>query len=326
MHCKKELYTCNILFLLVLLYSLPSFADLKEINEANSAMKAGFALSDDKAARIEANRLNTGDLRVHIALLAYYSVSCKSLPDYRIRKRRAEHILWIIEHAPTSELFNIANAIYQIFASGDRLADREGFQQAALLWMKQSKAHPDDHAIQRNVVRFLELGDPATAATLLRASGNSQSLGSLYSLALLGVVARDYRTGDSAVVDETQRNAGFFRQILAELRESSDEKLVGGAGFWTSVEGGMLYADGKLDWDYTNISQEPLQRAIALDPTVVQWYAVVDQPLPKRGQRPVRILGTSAANLVSRRIENGHACVSSRSWGERPCRTNRSVS
>jgi TonB family protein len=65
----------------------------------------------------------------------------------------------------------------------------------------------------------------------------------------------------------------------------------------------MLYADGKIDWDYTTISHELLQRALALDPTTVELYAV-DQPLPKRGQRPIRVFGTSAKALRSGRIKS----------------------
>jgi TonB family protein len=42
---------------------------------------------------------------------------------------------------------------------------------------------------------------------------------------------------------------------------------------------------------------------LALDPTTVELYAV-DQPLPKRGQRPTRVFGTSAAHLRSLRIKS----------------------
>jgi TonB family protein len=273
-------------------------------------MNAGFAFSDELAANLESNAANlnvngvsSGAVATHIALLAYYSVACKSLPVDRIKQRRAEHISWLIRHAPKSELFNYATAIDQISVSGDQFADPGGFRQAAALWMKQVRTHPGDHTIQQNASRFLELGDPPAAAILLRGLGDSRSLGSLYSWALLGVVARDSRTGDSSAVDDTIRNSDFARQALAELRKSSDAKLIGGAGFWMAVQGGILYADGKLDWDYTTVSHELLQRALTLDPTAVELYAV-DQPPPRRGQRPPRVFGTSAAGLRAMRIKN----------------------
>lgn len=295
---------CHRLLFGILLTAAPACADLKALNEAYSAMNAGFAFSDADATRLESSVSSAADLRAHIALLAYYSVSCKSLPVESIKQRRAEHIGWLVEKAPTSELFNIANAIYQIFLTGDRLADPERFHQTAALWMKQAQLHPEDHAIQMNASRFLELGDLPAAAALLRRSGNTQAVGSMYSLLLLGVVARDYRTGESAIVDETVRSSGLAKAVLSELRQSSDAKLIGGAGYWTAVQGGMLYADGKMDWDYTPVSHELLHRALTLDPTTVQWYALVDQSLPKRGQRPARVFGTSAAALRSRRVRS----------------------
>jgi len=303
MRCKSLCPACYLLPL-ILLASIPASADLKAINEAYSAMNAGFAFSAQDVAKLEANSGSADDLRSHIALLAYYSVACKSLPVDTIKQRRAEHVFWIIRREPKSELFNIANAIDQIFVTGDRLADPDRFHQAAAVWMKQIQAHPEDRTIQKNAARFLELGDPAAAATLLRGLGNSRSVGFLYALVQLGVVARDYRTSDSVAVDDTVRSSDFSRQTLAELRQSSDAKLIGGAGFWMAVQGGMLYADGKMDWDYTTVSHELLQRALALDPTTVNLYAVIDRPLPKRGQRPPRVLGTSAEHLRSGRIKD----------------------
>jgi TonB family protein len=310
MRSKSPRRARNLLLPLILLASVPASADLKEMNEAYSAMNAGFAFSDDQAANLETgaanfgvNGVSAGGVATHIALLAYYSVACKSLPVDVIKQRRAEHIFWIIRRAPKSELFNYATAIDRIFLSGDRLADPDRFRQAAALWMKQIESHPQDRTIQQSASRFLELGDPAAAAALLRGLGGSRSLGSLYGLALLGVVAKDYRTGDSAAVDDAVRTSDFAGQALAELRRSSDAKLIAGAGFWITVQGGMLYADGKIDWDYTTVSHELLQRALALDPTTVELYAV-DQPLPKRGQRPTRVFGTSAAHLRSLRIKS----------------------
>jgi len=300
MHGHAVVYRLHALFL-ILIASGPVRADLRELNEANSAMKAGFALSDDAAARLAAASGSSSDARARIALLAYYSVSCKTLPVAQIKQRRAEQIFWLIQHAPTSELFNIANGIYRIFLTGDQFADPDAFRQGAALWMKQVEAHPGDRAIQQNASRFLELGDPRAASGLLRDLGNSQAVGSLYGLMLLGVVATDYRTGDSRVTDDNARKSDFAKEAMAELRQSADAKLIGGAGFWMAVQGGMLYADGKLDWDYTGTSHELLRRALELDPTVAQWYALVDQPLPQRGQRPARVFGTSMAGLQARR-------------------------
>lgn len=66
----------------------------------------------------------------------------------------------------------------------------------------------------------------------------------------------------------------------------------------------MLYADGKMDWDYTTMGHELLHRALELDPTVVELYALVDQPLPRRGERPARVFGTSMAGLQALRVRS----------------------
>jgi TonB family protein len=253
-------------------------------------VKAGYSLTQSEAEGLE-NALGKkpNDEPSRLKLLGYYAALPTSVPPETIRQRRAEHIFWLIEKDPKCGLFEYAGGTWTIFLKGDVLADPGSFQRGKALWLRQIKAHPNDEKIKMYASSFMELGDPETASGLLRELKLIRAVGSLYAYHTLGVVAQDYKTGDPSAVDESLRDSEYGRQILAELQTSSDPMLVGGAGFWLAVQGGMLYADGKTGWDYTGLSEELLTKARRLDPNTLDWYAVSTK-LPARGERPPRVL------------------------------------
>jgi len=153
-------------------------------------------------------------------------------------------------------------------------------------WLRQIKLHPGDEKIKQNAATFLEFGDPETAIRLIRGSKPDRTLGSTYVCRLLGIVAEDYQTGDPSAVDESIRESEEGKRILAELRASRAPSFLEGAGFWLSVQGGKLYADGKTYWDYTKLSEELLRKARLLDRKTIDWYAVTTK-LPARGDVPL---------------------------------------
>jgi len=262
-------------------------------------VKAGYSLTQSEAEGLESVLgKKPNDEAARLKLLGYYATLPTSLPPEAIRQRRAEHIFWLIEKNPKCGLFEYAGGTWKIFLKGDVLADPGAFDRGKALWLRQIQAHPNDEKIKTYASSFMEFGDPETAARLLRELKLVRAVGSLYAYRTLGVVAQDYKTGDPSAVDESLRDSEYGKRILAELQTSGDPMLVGGAGFWLAVQGGMLYADGKTAWDYTRLSEELLAKARRLDPNTLDWYAVSTK-LPALGERPPRVLRMGSPPIKS---------------------------
>jgi TonB family protein len=283
------------LFFVVVPFLFPGQAVSFAALDPTETVKEGYSLTQSDADRLEnALAKKPNDETARLKLLGYYATIPQSVAPETLRQRRAEHIFWLIEKNPRSPLFEYVGATWRIFLQGDALADPPAFERGKELWLGQIKAHPTDEKIKLYASTFLELGDPETATGLLRELKLNRAVGSLLAYQMLGVVAQDYKTGDPSGLDESKRDSEYGKRILGELQASSDPMLVGGAGFWLAVQGGMLYADGKITWDYTNLSQELLAKARGLDPGTLDWWAVSTK-LPSRGERPPRVLRMGAA-------------------------------
>jgi len=267
--------------------------------QSTQLVEAGYSLTQSEADSLE-NGLGEkpNDEAARLKLLGYYVSLPPVVSAETIRQRRAEHISWLIENDPKCGLFEYVGGSWRIFMKGDDLADPNAFGRVKAFWLRQIKSHPNDPEIKKYASTFLQFGDPQTSASLLRDLKLNRAVGSLYATQLLGIVAENYKTGDPSVVDETIRDSEDGKRLLEELRTSSDPMLVGGAGFWLAVQGGMLYADGKTTWDYTKLSEELLARARSLDPKTLDWYAVSTK-LPAPGERPPRVLRMGAPSIKS---------------------------
>ena len=264
-------------------------------------VKEGYSLTSTEVERLESGLQKKPDNEdARLKLLGYYAGVPKSIPLDLIRSRRTDHILWLIQTNPKSGLFNYATAVWKIFRRGDELADPAAFDRAKALWQTQIKMHARDDQIKVNAASFIELGDPEAAASLLNDLKMTRALGSLYAYVLLGIISQDYKTGDARAVDDSIRASNYANQIMTQLRSSNDPLLVGGAGFWLAVQGGMLYSDGTISWDYTVLANELLVKARRLDPNTLDWYAV-STTLPVRGERPARVLRVGGQSLKLRK-------------------------
>ncbi|MDE3194910.1 MAG: energy transducer TonB [Acidobacteriota bacterium] len=266
-------------------------------SEPNALVKEGYSLSPAAAAGLERSlAAKPEDESARLRLLGYLTGA--PAPLDATRRLRAENILWLIGHDPDCSLFEYVGASWRIFTKGDTLADPEAFAKAKEAWRRQIEAHPKDEQIKQYAATFLEYGDPRTSETLLRDLKRSRALGSLYADWLLGVSAQDYRTGEPTAADESGsiRDSDEGKRILAALRDGTDAQLAGGFGFRLASAGGILYADGRISWDYTALVRESLNQARALDPDTLDWWAV-STALPARGERPPRVFRVSGTAL-----------------------------
>ncbi len=285
---------------------MAAFAEAAAVDATGTfaLLKEGEQLSAGEAADLEGKvSRKPGDLEDRLRLLSFYARRQDGPDMQAIRTARGSHILWLIRHEPKAAIFSVATRVYALQPAGGPLADAAQFETAKEAWQSQISSHPKDIEIKRNAATFFEITKPELAAQLLKQTGDNRWLGQVYAKAILGIVASDYASSDPILANEDRRNSPFSLQARKQLEDSNDAAMLGGAGFTLCRDGGILYADGKLDWDYTPLARSLLARAEQIDPSNKDAFSVVPV-LPQRGERPpvtVRVgASQSAKNLIKR--------------------------
>ena len=268
-------------------------------------IKEGEQLTAAAAADLEAKvAKRPRDLESRLRLLSYYAGPQDSPEVEAIRAARLRHSLWIIENEPKAAVFNIGTRIYAVQPVGDALADPAGWQSAKAAWESQLARRPKDMELKKNAASYVGIHDFAFTERQLKEAGEFRWLGQLYAKSILGISAYAYRSSDPAQASDALRSSEHARYALAELERSANAALLGGAGFTLCRDGGILYADGKLDWDYTPLAERLLAEAARLDPLNDDAFSEVPV-LPRRGERypmKVRLGGTVAAANLRRQV------------------------
>jgi hypothetical protein len=248
----------------------------------------GRSLSSAEAEDIERGLQKTPeDGGARMQLLAYFTSAPKDLDLARVREARARHILWIIEHDPEAavELSQVGTGVHRLHCQGDELADPAAFRQASLLWVEQVSKHPSDASIRSEAVAALQYCAPDQAEKLLTEAHDGTGLGALYANAVLGITGETYQYHDPKGSDPTLRQSPFARKAITILESSTDRELLLGATKMLLSRGAVLWADGKLDWDYTLLGNSLLARAKQTDPDDFDLLTL-PAALPARGERP----------------------------------------
>lgn len=110
----------------------------------------GMQLSDQAAYKLEQDLKSDNDsFAYRIELLAFYSSKTyrEGLTPEESANRR-EHVLWIIQHQPSSEVAGSPDAAF----TDNR--DPEGMAQGKKLWLQQIQANPNNVRILYNAGRF----------------------------------------------------------------------------------------------------------------------------------------------------------------------------
>jgi TonB family protein len=234
----------------------------------------------------------------HVRLASYWSYSPGASGHDQATAARGRHILWLIEHDPRSALFQ--EEASRIYSAGP-LADRIAFEKGRQLWLQHLQAHGSDSRVCANAAEWLRVGDPETAARLFQTSAAPRTLGYFYGETVLGITARDMATGNPLECSEELRKSAFARKALDVIEGSQDPALVSGAAFAFGSQAGILYADGKLDWDYTGLVKSLIAKAQGLDPTDLEFYGL-NTELPKRGERPPGVIRVGGNLMQSKLI------------------------
>jgi len=267
-------------------------------------LNKGKSLSPQDAEKLEATlRKKPNDRDARIELLSYYSTSPPGIDVQALKQARLGHILWLIENDPKEGLglFQLVTGVYRLNCTGDNLADPEGFKRASDLWLEQVKKNPGDASVRREAVNAIQYCLPEQAEQLLLEAQDRSGLGALYANAVLGVTGQSYSSNDPVGSDQTFRERPFAHRARKSLEDVTDKEFVVTAATTLLREGAILWANGKLDWDYTPLGNSLLTRAKEMAPEAMMLLTL-PTTLPASGERPPAILrvggNVQAANIV----------------------------
>jgi predicted house-cleaning NTP pyrophosphatase (Maf/HAM1 superfamily) len=279
------------------------YAGARDVRTTFDWLKKGAALTADQARKLE-QRLVTKpmDEEARIELLSYYAGRTHDLGIEAVKIVRANHIFWLIENDPKTGLglFQVATGVYRLHCIGDELADMGAFRRAADLWVAQVHKHSRDTDILREAVDAIQHCSPEAAETLLTEANDRAGLGRLYASAVLGITGRSYTTNDPAGSDVDYRKRPFALKAQQALESATDEAFLVSAASTLLRDGAILWADGKLDWDYTPLGNTLLARAKEKSPNAMHLLTL-PTTLPGRGERPpqtIRVGGNVQADKL----------------------------
>jgi len=245
-----------------------------------NATRAGRKLGAAEVAALE-QRLkhsNPDDLVARAQLLGYYFH--KAPGDIKTIQARRRHILWIIENQPGSEIAALGEA--RLDPAGGSLADKEGYERARALWIRQADARKGEPSVLLNAASFLQLHDKPLAEDILKkgaalsAPGWHERLGYLYGLGILGIDGLN-PNGIPISVNRAEQDGAFARKALKEVEASSSASLIGTTGAIVGQYGMMTRAMRLSDRDYGDLAEKLLLRAQSMEPGNKNWSQVLGE-------------------------------------------------
>jgi hypothetical protein len=134
------------------------------------------------------------------------------------------------------------------------------------MWLEQTNKNPEDGQIRRKAVAAIQFCLPEQAEAILTEAKDEAGLGRLYGGAVLGITGESYRNNDPSGSDPSLRERPFAAKARRVLEEATDRSLLVAGAEDLLRDGAILWADGKLDWDYTPIGNLVLAKAKAAAP------------------------------------------------------------
>lgn len=205
--------------------------------------------TEEKTALEEQVTRNPYDVKSRTRLLDYYSInqySTNGQKDAEAASARLRHIVWLIEHAPESEVLGSP------YSSLNKRLEPTDYEQVSQAWLKALQDSPENPLILMNASRFF-LHDDRNRSEELLLRGQAlnpdsprwpASLGHLYSLGLRRLPTDSARKA-------TAEKAFRQYQLAYELSNASGRDL-----FLTNLAK-TAFAAGRID-DARKFAQEML--------------------------------------------------------------------
>jgi hypothetical protein len=216
-----------------------SLRDILELEETDVAW-----LEQELAA-------NPHNLAARLKLMAYHRRSDRA-GRQEDRARRVQHVLWLIEHHPDSELLH---SPVSRFSPGE--LSPPDYQRAIALWDAASKAKQGDAAVQWNAAFFFESLDPGLRIHYLEAAAAAdpnhpfalRPLAHLYALSIL-------------------EGGPLASRAEAALEASKNVWVLGNAAYMLQNQYNLALQMGRPNARAAELAQRYFLRAKALDPSL----------------------------------------------------------
>jgi beta-lactamase regulating signal transducer with metallopeptidase domain len=224
---------------------------------------AQLLIEGNQLSAVEAQQLeehlarDTEDLAARGKLISYYSA-------HAIPHPRLEHIFWLIEHHPESEV-----TIYSSQARAE--SSPPDYELQKPLWLQQVTAHPTDAHVLANAGRFLGQTDKFAERDLLQRAHQLEPLSPQWATLLADLFSRAIELSfRPSVIPPVDR--AFAEAAKAELETSTDATLVGTIGEFLAAgpPGGNPPAPAQRDF-----AEHLLNRAQSLDASNPEWSAAL---------------------------------------------------
>lgn len=228
-------------------------------------------ISAQQAARFEADvKADPANREARGALLDYYFLNTRVDAATAITARR-RHILWLIENAPCDELAGEPAAT--IDASGHRLADPRGFEQASEAWWQQAVKPDARPATLIHAAYFLKVSDKEASIELLekalalepKSKETAARLGDEYALAILAVTMVN-KNGLPMNADPLAFDNDVARRARQALNVSMNPFVLAKAGYQIAFQGGVLAGLRKIEFDPSPLAEAIVARAVSIAP------------------------------------------------------------
>jgi hypothetical protein len=107
---------------------------------------------------------NPDNLTAREELIKYYfkEMLTSNMPE--LEEKWEQHVLWLIEHNPESELAGSPESEFMLEGSSGSI---EGYQRGKQLWLQQVDRHPENQRILHNAAHFLSLYEGKISRQLL---------------------------------------------------------------------------------------------------------------------------------------------------------------
>jgi hypothetical protein len=177
----------------------------------------------DAKALEEGLNKNPDNLAAREQLISYYFEAMLTSKTPELEERREQHILWLIDHHPESEMAGSPEA--EIIPTG-LTGSTEGYQRGKQLWLAQVEKHPDSQTVLRNAAGFLSLFDRKIGRELLEKAaaldpGDTETTSRL---------AQSYEH-ERMLASSSEEKAALAQKALS-LRERGLEKAQGEQRFY----------------------------------------------------------------------------------------------
>jgi hypothetical protein len=213
------------------------------------------------------------------------------VPIEKARPVRREQILWLIAHQPDMKLFD--EPFMQLWPRG-RLADPEGYAQAAQLWREKASTPGAGTKAIANAAVFFKIPEPAEGLAILDAAESdhphdpdlARARGILDAATILGLSGIEDNNFPTYTTSTARRAAPPASSARKQVESSDEANLVGGAGEFLS-HNNFFVAPFNInlgDDDLQALAEKWLRRARQLASSSDTWNAALSNVIRARAQ------------------------------------------